>query len=303
MQDTISGGAPAAVETNDGWDSSVEITSTSNKDSVIEQEPAKPLSESQDPSVESHDDDSDDEGEDEPKEQPRKRQKGYVKKLTRAEEALAQKNAENEALKAELAKLKPQAPQQETPDAEPNPDDFNSFAEYFAAQRKYDREQGRKEAESLVHQTLEQREAKQKEVQQAQSLISRAEAIDKQLQEREAVNPGIYSRLNEVMEEGLMPVPLVAMIAQSPAGVEITEYLVDSRDELAALSQMNPQQVGYELARISGFLQGRRVDSAQKRQTKASSPINPVSSPKAKSANPTDFNNMSQEDFEALMRT
>lgn len=303
MQNTISGGdQTTAVET--GWDDSIEVTATSHVE-----EPAEPLPEAEPAPQPTDENDGEDDAEgDEPKEQSKRRPKGYVKKLYQREAELEQERTRVKELQQELERLRNPAKQTEAPKSdesdEPQPDQFNTFAEYLAAQRKYDRDLGAKEAQKAVEKALELRESKAKEAQFTQSIQTKAVDIDKAILAREAENPGISERFQETIDAGLFTMPLVALLTQSPASAELTEYLVDTPQELAALSQMNPVQLSQKLARLEGLLEGRKsAPEAPKRQTKASAPINPVTSPKAKSASPTDFNDMSQEDFDALMRT
>jgi FtsZ-interacting cell division protein YlmF len=274
---TVATGDAVQPQTNAGWDEHIEAVGSTESDvpeaETPEQEPVK-------------------QEEEQPK--PKPRPKGYLKKLGKAE-------AEIEFLREQLKQY--QTPKQEEKPkelVEPSINDYQTYAEFTDAQRRYDRELAKQEAQGLVKGELEALGKKAEEQHRAQTLAQKGQEFDQLLQEREATNPGIVQKLDEIIQEGLISKPIAELIVQSPKSIELAEYFADNKADLMALGQMNPMQQQMAMAFIQGKLSTAQQAAPEARQTKAPAPITPLGSPKVRPTidKNTDFNKMSQEDFE-----
>jgi len=273
MSNEIDAGQPAVADNTPAqksWDDSIAVVhSTTASDGIEPQKtPEKPAVEAP--------------TEDDAPEPVRKKPTGYLRKLGRAE-------AERDAAREELQRLREQveakqpakveAVQSDEP-KEPDPSDFNDYASYTAAVRKFDREQGVREAEKLLEEKLGKRDAELKQTQEVgkfqQTVAQKAQEYTSKLTEYEAENPGTQERIKEAEDAGLFPDHLVLMTLSSQAPVAITSYLANNIDELQAINQMNPQQAQIAFARLEGKLEALKTDPVQPRQTQANPPIKPA---------------------------
>jgi len=291
MSDLISGGN-AVENQSQGWDDSVEITSTSQpNEPPVEPKVSEPVEESET-----------EEEQEAPK--PHKKPKGLVKKLNERE-------SEIERLNAELAKYQkpqPEAKKEVQELKEPNPADFEDpnasdrgYGAYQKALREFDRQEALKLAKGEINAELGKRDEQAKTLaEQAENqakLQKAATSYIEKLDAYEKENPGTQAKILQAMEKVDVPETLEELVIQSRMPVQMAEYLADNLDQLEAISQMQPLQMVLSLARLEGRLEASQSAPATKRQTQAAPPITPIGG--TKSAKKSDYDpNMSQEEFE-----
>ena len=307
MIDSISGGAPAAVETpvsNPNWDDSFEITSTEPLPTPEEkpQSDDKPLPEA--PKAEDEDDDADGGAEETAKKKP---QKGFVKKLTRTEQERDDYKAQVEALRQKYEAAAPAAaqPADGKPDSEPKKpviEDFDSFLDFTEALQKFNYDQAIKAVKDELKQEQTAAETRKAHAEFQAHIETRINSIEDEVKAKESENPGLMQRLDKAAEEGWFTEPVSFMLTQIGNSADVAEYLVDNPEELQGLSQLSGPELERKMLRLEGYVEARKSNpQPAKRLSRAADPITPVVSTKTRNPAPEVFDNF--EDFERQLRS
>lgn len=235
---------------------------------------------SEDDSDESEDDDSDDDDEsedsksEEEKEKPKRRKNGFQKRIKKLNSRIAERDREIEYLK----KLAFQERDQERPSSEtteekpseptgkPNPDDFETQAEYVDALTDWKLEQREKQTEA--ERRAQAMQTKQAEM--ARTYTERAEAFA-------AEHEDFHDVLEEVEDIPVSPA-VQGLILESENGPQIAYQLAQDRETFERINQLPPLAAAREVGRIEARLSAASPEKpkAKKSITKAPRPIEPV---------------------------
>jgi hypothetical protein len=252
-----------------------------------ESEPAEPeAKEETDENPESEADDADDKGDESEKDKP-KRKSG----TQRLKDKLAQEQLRREALEQRLAALekgagepkgdKPKAAPEST--GEPNPDDFETNAEYVKAVVKWDREQADKAAK--------EQEAKSKLEAEHERVIKDHTARVKAFAEKTKDFQEVLESVDHVATSAAFEKEIV----ESEMGPELLYELAKNPEELARLQKLSATAVAREIGKLEFKLSSLTSEAKKpepKKLTKAPKPIEPVGGGKgtvAKSINDPDI--------------
>lgn len=220
------------------------------------------------------------ESETEPDPPEKKKKKGGFQKrideLTADKRKLAEE-VERLRILAEkpAAETKPAAAAANVSDAEPNEDDFESFAEYTKALVRWERDQERK---------AERAEAQKREA------AEKAKSLTDKYTEREAAIKAELPDYDEVMAEaadiGVSPA-LAEALLESDIGPRIAYHLARNPAEAQRLNALNALQAAREIGKLEATLTSSSSSGAPKQKplSKAPTPIKPITASKPVATN------------------
>jgi hypothetical protein len=248
----------------------------------------------QDAEAEETDEDDSDEEVDEQEAKPKKKS-GYVRKLAKKDELIAAKDREIELLKQLADKGK--EPEKAEPvkvadsDTTPDPDKFDTVAEYTRALFKYERAQEKKaEAQAKAD---EDAKAKQQEL--GASFNKRLETFKETTEDfDDVVQLGIKS------PHKLDPNAQYALI-ESEYSAQIMYDLAKNLPELERISKLSPTQQIKELGKLETRYTTEPVKEVKK-QSNAPAPITPIKAKGTTVTKSLSDPNLSQKEYEAIRR-
>lgn len=251
---------------------------------------------------ESDSDDGEDESKDAEKDKPKK-QGGFQRRIKKL---VAERDAERERtrlLEERLARLErgagdpksEPAQKKSEPEGKPNPEHFETHAEYV---------------EALTDWKLEQREkAKEAEVQNSK-LLSEQERLEKAYAEKAQSFAKKTKDFQEVLEE-VEDIPLSPAlrkeILESENGPELAYELAKNREEFERLNKLPPTALARAIGKVEARLEASRASSEEKKPepkkiTQAPKPIEPIGSGKAVVAKSITDPDISYAEYEKLRR-
>jgi hypothetical protein len=261
------------------------VTNNATAEPPAPEPPPEPKPEEMKPPVEPEETESgeEDEPEEDHQEEKPKKKGGFQRKLEAKDRELAE--LRERLAQAEQGKTPTKAAAQASEDAEPNPDDFESNAEYQKALVKYTYRQER---------AKEQAEAAQR---------STAEAFQKHWDAAVKDIPD-FKQVMESAEAPLSPLMKEAIIKAGEAGPKIAYQLAKNPEESARIASLaDPTAVAFELGVIAASL--RKVPEPKKPEPKTSAapkPITPVGGGGSGSARPLSDPEISYEEYAARRR-
>ncbi len=271
-----------------------EEKSASEQPAEKSDETSEELESSDEISDENEDDESseaDETDEDEQKEKKPKKNGGYQKKINKLTGKLSAKDQEIEDLKAQLAKgSKPESEIKSekvtsVSDQKPNPDNYDTHAEYVEAVADYKLDQREKERVSKEKEDQVKTEY-QKSTQAFQSKVIEFKQVAKD-----------FDEVLEDIDDIPMSISLKDSILSSDNGPKILYELAKNRDEYMRINSLNYGAAAREFGKLEAAY-AKSEKNAEKKTTKAPPPIDPIGSKgSVKSAkNPDD---MSYQEYKA----
>jgi hypothetical protein len=196
----------------------------------------------------------------EPQEEVKPKKKGgFQKKLERQSLVLSEREKEIEQLRAELAK---QTAAKAVSAAEPNPDDFKSYAEYTKAVAKWTLDTERAEERA--------KEAKANEAKEAKTL---QESYNAKLKEFVKTAPDFEEVMDDIEHVKMIPALAQAIITSDIAPAVMYE-LAKNPAELERINALNPLAAAREIGKLELKLSTPKTET--KTTTKAPAPIKTV---------------------------
>lgn len=233
--------------------------------------------------AEPEDDTEDEGGEEDHQEEKPKKKGGFQRKLEAKERELQE--LRDRLARAEQGKTSDRPAPEANQDAEPNPDDFETNAEYQKA---------------LVRYTYRQEKAKE-QAEQAQR--STAETFQKHWDAAAKDIPD-FKQVMESAEAPLSPLMKEAIIKAGEAGPKIAYQLAKNSEEAARIARLaDPTAVAFELGVIAASL--RKAPEAKKPEPKTSAapkPISPVGAGGSGVARPLSDPEIPYEEYVARRR-
>lgn len=272
----VSGGQPAGDTQTERYEGFVDSGPTAE---VVEtpapQEPVKTESEEA----------SKDEGQqEEPQKEDKPKKGGYTRKLERLE-------AQIEQLVSKLAdKETPAKTAEKADDAEPNPDDFETHADYYKALGRFTARQELREAEK----------AKQQESFQAQR-----QAMIEGYKAKAAEYSKTVPDFAEVIDSADVPVTpaMQQVLLESDLGPQIAYYLAKNPDEAEKVVSMGLVELNRYVGRLEAKLESETSKAVvAKRTTTAPEPIRPVSADKGSTIKSVYDPDLSPDEYARLRR-
>jgi hypothetical protein len=205
-------------------------------------------------------------------------------------EALEQRLAQLE--RGETPKKNPAESKQAVADGKPNPDQFDTHAEYVEALTDWKVEQKDKIREQKLQQ--EKLESEQAKVQKAYA--DKEKAFSKKVED--------YQEVMESVDDVPLPPALIAAVLESELGPEISYELAKDREHLERVVKMSPIAVAREIGKIEAKILARASEPKKepKKLTNAPKPIGPVGTSRAAVAKTIDDPNLSFSDYVRLRR-
>lgn len=280
-------------------DTSESTDAESHKDAAYEEE-----EESEDKDQSEDDDDDDDEEEDE---KPRKPKKGKgrnisrrIKKLTQQRTA-AQREAEywrEKAMRADRSEktadeTESKPPQNTAQAGKPDPDDYDSQAEWLEAVADWKAEAKLSEWEAKQ----QQKKAETEQQQKFEAHIERVQDFAKQHED--------FENLMEDVDD----IPLSRAVQQafvdSENGPQLMYALAKDPEELERICKLSPEKAHRAIGRIEARLENQSTDTSQKVErkttTKAPKPLKPVGAKSGKATAKSIYDpDISFADYERL---
>jgi hypothetical protein len=215
---------------------------------------------------------SEEDSEDSSDDKPRKKG-GFQKRIDKLTSRYSEEVQRREALEQRLAQLEagktaPKAEQVETKSVEgkPDPEKFDTHAEYV---------------EALTDWKLEQREKAVQEKQQKEKLFTEQEKIVKSHSERVksfAEKTEDFQEVIEAVDDVPLSSALQQMIVTSDKGPELMYELAKNREEYERIAKLSPIAAARELGKIEARIESKSSEAKPepKKITKAPSPIAPI---------------------------
>lgn len=205
------------------------------------------------------------------------------------QQALKNAGADKPKATDEPAKAEPKAAE-----GEPNPDEFETHAEYVKAVVKWDREQADKKRDEDARKSQLQTEQERT----IKAHVDRVESFKKQTQDFDDVIADVDD------------VPLSATVQQllvtSENGPELMYELAKNRAEYERINKLGPLAAARELGKIEAKIASKatttEIKTEPKKQTKAPNPIQPVGNGKGTVAKSIDDPNLSFAEYERMRR-
>jgi len=212
---------------------------------------------------------------------------GFQKRIDKLTKKASELERQLEAERAEKAQLlankPPEAQKAPTDDGAPNPEEFDTYAEYNRALVRFEARQIREEEKR----------------QEAQQRIN-AELADagKKFEEKLKAVAKTHDDFDEVFDPDLtVNGAMQAVMLDSDVGAEIAYYLCKNPEEAAEIAAMNPIQSARKMALIEAKLsKSEETPEQRKRISKAPTPVNTTGGTSNASGG-KDPNKMSPEEF------
>jgi hypothetical protein len=212
-----------------------------------------------------------------------KKKNGYKEKLIKARAALEAERAQTEKWRQEALKVsKPAEEKQVTAEGKPDPEKFESYADYLEALTDWKVEQREKDREA---------KARTERVQSEQQKV--AETYKARVSEFEKTHDDFH----EVIESSQVVAgpTLVAAILDSDMGPAIAYELAKNEEEFERINSLSPLAAAREIGKLEAKLKSAQEKPAAKTTTKAPAPISQVGKGSAKVAKDPD--NMPYQEF------
>lgn len=202
-----------------------------------------------------------------------------IDELTKARR-LAEAEAEFWRKKALGEPAPPKAAEDKEP-KEPNPDDFQTTAEYLKAVREYDRETLRKELRAEVQKIDQQREQRTEAEVLAETWAEKETATQEKHADYDEVTAVAFDTLGSAT--GNAKAAIAHAIQYSENGPEILYYLGQHPEDVKKLAALHPTQALLALGKLEGRLANdTKGGEEQPPQTRAPKPPTPLKRPAVK---------------------
>jgi hypothetical protein len=169
---------------------------------------------------------------------------------------------------------KPPAPS-DTPLTEPNPDDYETTADYFRAIREYDRKQSERTFRALMAEAEETRRVRDEQAILAGEWAEREEATREKHPDYDDVSGAAVNILTQTAGPGRET--LARTLQRRELGTDLLYYLGQHPDELKTLVRMATDDVGPAIGRLEARLvtetKGAENSAPQTRLPKPPTPI------------------------------
>lgn len=218
--------------------------------------------------------DDSDEAKSEEDKKPKKK-KGFEKRLNKLNKRLSAKDQEVEYWKQEALKGKSsqehqpkEAPKKEIqPNGEPDPDKFDSHAEYVKAVSKW-----------AIQQDRSEQETKQKENQVKTDYQKQVTAFQTKVTEFQKSHED-FDDVIAAADDIPISVGVQEAILSSDVGPDLMYELCNNREEYKRINALSPLAAAREIGKIEArILKSSESEKPEKKQTNAPPPIKPVGS-------------------------
>ena len=177
-------------------------------------------------------------------------------------------------------------------DGKPNPDHFDTHAEYVEALADWKTEQKLKERDQKLEKT-------KLEIEQANTLKAHSDRVKSFAEKTDD-----FADVLESVDDIPVSTAVQEIIISSENGPELMYELAKNRDEYARICKLPPLAAARELGRIESRIASKASESKPetKKLTKAPKPIGPVGGSKGAVVKSIDDPGLSQAEYEKLRR-
>lgn len=198
---------------------------------------------------------------------PHKRKGGWQRKIERLEREQAYWR-EVALSRSPVPSQTAPAPKAEEEEVEPDPESFETTAEYLKAVRAYDRKQIEKAVEAKL-------EAREKEVSHKTQIQSKESVLQSKVDKYAESHP----EFKEAISDPTLPISkaMYAEILETEKAAEVLDFLAENPNEAARIARMDERQTAREIARIEARIASQTAPAKEEAETVVAPPPPPVS--------------------------